>query len=94
VSLDDVVNHIDHVCQLAGNSRHCGLGTDLDGCFGKEETPGDLDTIADVSKIAQILARRGFSADDIERIMWRNFVDFFLKALPSQTPPTKLLPAA
>jgi membrane dipeptidase len=94
VSLDDVVNHIDHVCQLAGNARHSGLGTDLDGCFGKEEAPGDLDTIADVSKIASILARRGFSQDDIERIMWRNFVDFFLKALPSQTPPTKLLPAA
>ena len=58
VSLEDVVNHTDHICQLAGNARHCGLGTDLDGGFGKEQTPHDLDTIADLPKIADILAPR------------------------------------
>ena len=64
--LDVMVDHIDHICQLAGNSRHCGMGTDLDGGFGKEQCPKDLDTIADLHKIAEILARRGYSQADID----------------------------
>ena len=83
VSLEDVVNHTDHICQIAGNARHCGLGTDLDGGFGKEQSPHDLDTIADLPKIAEILSRRGYSQDDIDGIMWRNFVEFFGES-PSQ----------
>ncbi len=94
VTLEDVVNHTDHICQLAGNARHCGLGTDLDGGFGKEQSPHDLDTIADLPKIAEILSRRGYSSDDVERILWRNFVEFFAKALPAHAPPAKSQPAA
>jgi len=93
VSLEDIVNHTDHICQIAGNAKHCGLGTDLDGGFGKEQSPHDLDTIAELPKIADILARRGYSPDDIEDIMGRNFVDFFRRSLPSRTPSTKALPA-
>jgi membrane dipeptidase len=94
VTLEDVVNHTDHICQLAGNARHCGLGTDLDGGFGKEQSPCDLDTIADLPRVADILARRGYSSDDIEGIMGRNFVEFFAKALPAHAPPAKPQPAA
>ncbi len=80
VSMEDIANHTDHICQLAGNAKHCGLGTDLDGGFGKEQSPHDLDTIADLQKFASILERRGYSRDDIEGIMWRNFVEFFRRA--------------
>lgn len=80
VSMEMIVDHIDHICQLAGNAKHCGLGTDLDGGFGKEQTPCDLDTIADLGEVASILERRGYSRDDIERIMARNFIDFFRRA--------------
>ena len=80
VSLEQIVNHTDHICQIAGNANHCGLGTDLDGGFGKEQSPHDLDTIADLHKIAEILDRRGYKAGDIERILFKNFVDFFRRA--------------
>ena len=80
VAMEDIANHTDHICQLAGNAKHCGLGTDLDGGFGKEQTPHDLDTIADLGHFAEILDRRGYSRDDIEGIMYRNFVDFFRRA--------------
>ena len=76
VTLQHVVDHIDHVCQLAGNVRHVGIGSDLDGCFGTEQTPRDLDTIADLAKLDALLAARGFGAEDIECIRWRNFVEF------------------
>jgi len=76
VTLQHVVEHLDHICQLAGNALHAGLGSDLDGCFGTEQTPQDLDTIADLAKLDALLAARGFSAEDVEQIRWRNFVDF------------------
>ncbi len=80
VLLDHVINHMDHICQLAGNARHCGLGTDLDGGFGKEQSPSDLDTIADLGRVGELLSKRGYSSDDVERILWRNFVEFFQRA--------------
>lgn len=79
--LEKVVDHIDHICQIAGNARHCGLGTDLDGGFGKEQSPHDLDTIADLHKLRPIFERRGYSADDIEGIFYKNWVRFFVKNL-------------
>ncbi|GIT31316.1 MAG: hypothetical protein Ct9H300mP1_33620 [Planctomycetaceae bacterium] len=56
-TMEHIVDHIDHVCQIAGNARHAALGTDLDGGFGKEQSPADLETIADLGNIAGILAR-------------------------------------
>ena len=81
VTLEKIADQIDHVCQLAGNARHSGIGTDLDGGFGKEQSPCDLETIADVQKLVGILESRGYSADDVEGIMHGNFVRFFEAAL-------------
>lgn len=76
VSLQHMVQNIDHVCQLAGNSLHVGIGTDLDGGFGKEQSPLDLDTIADLQNIPHLLSEKGYSPDDINNIMNRNFINF------------------
>ena len=80
LTLEQFVDHMDHVCQIAGNARHAGIGSDLDGCFGTEQTPQDLDSIADLGKLRAILAARGYSAEDIERICWRNFTAFLREA--------------
>ena len=74
VSLQDVANHIDHICSLAGNARHVAVGSDLDGEFGTEQTPHDVDTIADLQKLPAILGARGYSAADIEGIMHGNWL--------------------
>jgi membrane dipeptidase len=74
VSLENVVDHIDYVCQLAGNCRHAAIGTDLDGGFGREQSPHDLDTIADLQKIPAILSGRGYSDEDIAAIMHGNWL--------------------
>ncbi len=79
-SMSDIANHTDHICQLLGTTKHCGIGTDLDGGFGKEQTPHDLDTIADLHKFADILQRRGYSQDDINGIMCDNWINFFRRA--------------
>jgi len=80
VTLNTVVDHIDHVCQLAGNARHAALGTDLDGGFGREQSPRDLDTIADLQKIASVLATRGYTDEDIQAIMHGNWLRLLRQA--------------
>jgi len=76
VCLNHVVTHIDHICQLAGDALHVGIGSDLDGAFGTEQTPQDLDTIADLTKLDTVLAARGYSHEDLEGIRYLNFVNF------------------
>jgi len=76
VTLDIMVNNIDHICQLAGNSLHAGIGSDLDGGYGTEQCPHDLDTIADLQKLPDLLRAKGYSDEDIQNIMHLNFVRF------------------
>ena len=80
VSMEDVANQIDHICQLAGNSLHAAIGSDLDGGYGTEQTPRDLDTIVDLHKIAGILAARGYASGDVEAVMYRNWFRFLRDA--------------
>lgn len=80
VKLEHVIDHIDHVCQLAGNARHAAIGTDLDGGFGREQSPLDLDTIADLQRVPDLLRRRGYKDDAVEGIMHGNWVRFFRHA--------------
>ena len=56
-----MIDHLDHICQLAGNARHVGIGTDLDGGYGTEQTPADVNTIADLARLPDLLADRGYS---------------------------------
>ena len=76
VTLETVADHIDHICQLAGNARHCGIGSDLDGAFGREQCPSDVHTIADLANLPGILRRRGYAEADVEAIAHGNFVRF------------------
>lgn len=75
-NLEKVVRHIDHICQLAGNSLHVGIGSDLDGAFGREQCPYDLETIADLQKIPDLLKNRGYTQADIDNLMFGNWLRF------------------
>src|SRR6266496_537738 len=80
LTLEKIAEHIDHVCQIAGSARHSGIGSDLDGAFGREQTPADLDTIADLSRIPSMLKTRGYSEEDVRIIAHGNFVRFLTEA--------------
>jgi membrane dipeptidase len=82
VKLAAVVDAIDLVCQIAGDARHVGLGTDFDGGQGSEATPEELDTVADLPKLASALAARGFAHADIAAVMGRNWLEFLRRQLP------------
>ena len=83
VSLMSVFQHIDHICQLAGDARHVGLGTDFDGGFGLQSTPAEIDTIADLHKIAPFLRQGGYTEAAITAIFGQNWLDCLGKALPN-----------
>ena len=80
VSLATVVDHIDHVCQLAGNARHAAIGSDLDGGFGREQSPTDLDTIADLQRLPDLLRRRGYDETAVAGVLHGNWLRFFREA--------------
>ncbi|MCE9560737.1 MAG: membrane dipeptidase [Planctomycetes bacterium] len=83
VTLLNVVENIDHICQLAGNAKNVGIGSDLDGGYGYEQTPTDLNTIADLHKIPELLSKRGYSTSDVEAVMHGNWLRFFSEVLPA-----------
>jgi membrane dipeptidase len=83
LTLAAVADQIDHVCQLAGNSRHAAIGTDLDGGYGIEQTPRDLDTIADVQRIPDLLGQRGYGDGDVKNIMHANWLRLLGRSLPA-----------
>src|SRR5262249_25498552 len=79
-NLEVLIDHMDHICQLAGNADHIGIGSDLDGGDGKEQSPYDIETIADLQTFPALLAKRGYSAGDIEKVMHGNWLRFLKKA--------------
>ena len=76
LKIERICEHIDHICQMAGNAKHVGIGTDLDGGYGTEQTPMDMNSIADLQTLPGLLRKRGYSQADIEGIMSGNFVGF------------------
>lgn len=80
-TFDKLIDHMDHICQIAGNALHIGIGSDLDGGFGKEQSPADVETIADIQKLEGLLSRRGYSADDITNVMHGNWLRFLRTVL-------------
>jgi membrane dipeptidase len=82
LQIEKICEHIDHICQIAGNALHVGIGTDLDGGFGTEQTPMDLDGIADIAKLQGLLTERGYCQADIDSIFSGNFLRFLMAHLP------------
>jgi membrane dipeptidase len=82
ISLERFVAHIDYICQMAGNARHAGIGSDFEGGFGVQSVPEGIDTIADLQIIAPLLLEKGYSPEDVSAILGGNWVAYLRKALP------------
>ncbi|HRO47159.1 membrane dipeptidase [Agriterribacter sp.] len=80
ITLNTLINHYDHICQIAGNSNHIAIGSDLDGMFGLEQSPCDINTIADIQQLKGLLAKRGYSQSDIENVFHGNWLRFLRNA--------------
>jgi membrane dipeptidase len=70
-----LIDHIDHIAKIAGID-HVGLGSDFDGI---PSSPEGMDSAADLPKITQALMARGYSAEDMNKILGGNFLRVFAK---------------
>lgn len=82
ITLETVADQVDYLCQLAGDARHVGLGSDFDGGFGLSSVPAGIDTIADLPKLAAILSARGYKPEDVATILGGNWLDLLKQTLP------------
>lgn len=82
VDLDTVADHIDHLCQLAGSHTIAAIGSDLDGGFGKEQSPTGIDSIAGIQSLAEVLAKRNYPQEAIEAIFHGNWLRWLEHSLP------------
>lgn len=85
VTLEHVVEHIDAICQIAGDAAHVGLGSDFDGGFGLDQVPAEIGSVADLPKVGQALARHGYAESDILRILGDNWIRILDGSLPTAT---------
>jgi len=81
VGIDKVADHIDHICQLAGDAHHVGIGSDFDGGFGVQSTPKEINTIMDLHKLVPILSARGYSEDDTAAVLGKNWINTLHRSL-------------
>jgi membrane dipeptidase len=84
VTMEHIVAHIDYICQRVGDALHVGIGSDFDGGFGLDKIPVGLDSIADLRLIGDALGTRGYTQDDVEAIMGKNWLSILRKALPER----------
>jgi membrane dipeptidase len=93
VTIDAAADHVDHIVQLAGSAKHCGIGSDLDGGYGQEQAPRDLNTIADLQRLAGIFEKRGYAQADIRNIFSGNWIRLLKDAWSSKgRPPSAVRP--
>jgi membrane dipeptidase len=83
VPLRYVADHIDHICQIAGNALHAGIGSDFDGGFGLQSVPSEIDTIADLQNLVSLLEIRGYTEMDIDNIFSGNWIARLKRDLPT-----------
>ena len=86
VPMTALADHVDHICQLAGNADQVAVGSDLDGGFGSNQTPRELTSIADLSRLAPILADRGYTGDQVTAVLADNALRFLTTHLPAAAP--------
>jgi len=72
--LSSLIDHIDHIAKVAGID-HVGIGSDFDGVSGA--TPEGMDSPADLPKITQALVERGYTEEQIHKILGGNLLRVF-----------------
>lgn len=81
VTLDTVAAAMDYVVQLAGSAENVAIGSDFDGGFGLDAIPSGMDTCADFLLIAEALEKRGYTREDIEKVMNGNWLRLLRQGL-------------
>ncbi len=80
--LRSLIDHIDHISRTAGID-HVGIGTDFDGI---SSLPQGIDSAADLPKITAALHARGYTAEDLHKLLGGNLLRVFNAAQAAADP--------
>ncbi|MBK8903254.1 MAG: membrane dipeptidase [Anaerolineaceae bacterium] len=83
VTLDHLVAHIDHICQVLGDATHVGIGSGLDGRFGAADTPTGINSVADLSALGTALRQRGYGEGEVAAVLGQNWQHLLQRSLPT-----------
>ncbi|MGD0752769.1 MAG: membrane dipeptidase [Anaerolineales bacterium] len=83
ITLVTLAAHVDHICQMAGDARHVGIGSDFDGGFGLSAIPAGMDTIADLQDFGPILKANGYHDEEVTAIFGENWLRHLRTYLPA-----------
>lgn len=76
-TIDQVCDHIDHVCAIVGDRNHVGLGSDMDGGITADDLPTGIRTPSDLGKILDSLSARGWSPTELDAFAHENWQRFW-----------------
>lgn len=76
-TLAEAIAHVDHICTIAGNRMHVGLGSDMDGGFSARMLPEGIDHPRDVIRLAEALRDIGWNDADIALFSRNNWLRIF-----------------
>jgi len=82
ITLETLAAHVDHICQMAGDALHVGLGSDFDGGFGLSSAPAGIDTIADLQKLGPVLKAKGYNDGQVAAVLGGNWLRHLQNTLP------------
>jgi membrane dipeptidase len=82
-TITDCINHIEHICHITNTEQCIALGSDMDGGFAPGDLPCDLDAPGRLENLSTALHERGWPANEVEGLQWRNWDRFLRRALPA-----------
>lgn len=83
LTLETLAAHVDYICQMAGDARHVGLGSDFDGGFGLEAAPAGVDSVADLQDLGPILSAKGYNDENVAAVLGGNWLRHLQTHLPA-----------
>lgn len=76
-TIDEAVDHVEHICQLTGSAKHVGIGSDMDGGLSASDLPEGIDRARDLPKLIEAFQARGYSDEDTRAFAYGNWARFF-----------------
>ncbi|MEM0984543.1 MAG: membrane dipeptidase [Planctomycetota bacterium] len=73
----DAVDHVERICEITGSTAHVGLGSDMDGGLTALELLDSVEGPGDLGVLGEELARRGWTAEEIEGFRFGNWARIF-----------------
>jgi len=82
-TIDETIAHVEHIVAITGRTDVVALGSDMDGGFGADRLPEEVNAPADLPRLTDALRRRGWSGEQLDGFRFENWIRFLKRTLPA-----------